>query len=229
MAELETLRAAFRGSLVGDLDGHLTDDQWEALACDELDDDERRAAVDHILECPLCSETYRAIEILRSEAPRFDAAAPAPMVRPGDVSVRKFPYRALGLLAVAATVLLAVVLPVRFDREPVIDDGAMVVRSAGDDAGVTPVAPVGAVAWSMSEDVLFQWTATATEPSVSAFVEILDIDGELIWTGPEVESNEVVWPGQEIPGPGRYYWRVVISDASGQVADSELASFDLEL
>lgn len=227
MAELETLRAAFRESLVGDDDGHLTEDQWEALACDELDDGERRVAVDHILECPLCSETYRAIEILRSEAPRFDAAAPAPMVRPGDATVRKFPYRALGLLALAATLLLAVVIPVRFDREPVVDDGAVVVRSAGDDAGVTPVAPVGAVAWSTGEDVRFQWTAA--EPSVSAFVEILDVDGELIWTGPEVESCEVVWPGQEIPGPGRYYWRVVMSHALGQAADSELASFDLEL
>jgi hypothetical protein len=86
---------------------------------------------------------------------------------------------------------------------------------------------VGAVAWSMGEDVRFQWRAA--QPSASAFIEILDIDGELVWTGPDVESDEVIWPGDQVPGPGRYYWRVVVSKEAAAATDSEMVSFDLEL
>jgi hypothetical protein len=225
MSEIETLRAAFRESVTGDDDSHLSDDQWERLACDEMAHDERQNVLDHIVECPLCSDTYRAIRIVRLESPAFDDAVPAPMVGHRDATVRRFPLRTLGLLALAATVMLAVALPMHLLRKQAIDDATMVVRSAGDEVALVPVSPMGTVVWSRGEDILVEWTLA--EAPVSAFVEILDADGELVWTGPEVQSTEVVWPGEDIPGHGRYYWRVIIGDHATEVVDSELVSFDL--
>jgi hypothetical protein len=225
MSEIETLSAAFRESVIGSEDGHLGEDQWERLACDEMAPDERESVLDHIVDCPSCSDTYRAIRIIRSEALEFDTAVPAPMGDHGDATVRRFPFRTLGLLAMAATVVLAVVLPMHFLREPVIDGATMVVRSVGDEAAVVPVSPVGTVVWSRGDDILMEWTVV--EGPVPAFVEILDADGELIWTGPEVGSTEVKWHGGEIPGPGRFYWRVITRNRQTDVSDSELMSFDL--
>jgi hypothetical protein len=225
MSEIETLSAAVRESVIGGEDGHLGEDQWERLACDEMAPDERESVLDHIVDCPLCSDTYRAIRIIRSEAFEFDTAVPAPTVDHGDATVRRFPFRTLGLLAMAATVVLAVVLPMHFLREPVIDGATMVVRSVGDEAAVVPVSPVGTVVWSRGDDILMEWTVV--EGPVPAFVEILDADGELIWTGPEVRSTEVKWPDGEIPGPGRFYWRVITRNRQTDVSDSVLVSFDL--
>ncbi len=225
MSEIETLRTAFWESVIGGEDDHLSEDQWERLACDEMAPDERESVFDHIVECPLCSDTYRAVEILRTEATAFDEAAPEPVIVHRNATVRRFPFRTLGLLAMAATVVLAVVLPMHFLREPVIDGATMVVRSVGDEAAVVPVSPVGTVVWSRGDDILMEWTVV--EGPVPAFVEILDADGELIWTGPEVGSTEVKWPGGEIPGPGRFYWRVITRNRQADVSDSELVSFDL--
>lgn len=225
MSEIETLRAAFRESVISDDDGHLSEDQWERLACDELAIDERESAFDHIVECPVCTDTYRVIQIMRSEASAFDEAAPEPEVVHSATTVRRFSLRALGLLAMAATVALAVVLPMRSAREPIIRDDSILVRSVGGEVAAIPVSPVGTVVWSSGEDILMEWTAA--EKPVQAFVEILDADGELVWTSAEVESTEVTWPGEKIAGHGRYYWRVIIGDQSAEVADSELAAFDL--
>ena len=226
MAEIDALRAAYRQSLTVDDADHLSENQWERLACDELPARERQGALDHILECPLCSDTYRTIQVLRSEAAEFDEAVPA---TPGAVlesaDVRRFPWRGLGLLAMAATVVLVVVLPTRLTHEPVVDDESVVLRSTGDDDSVSPISPLGEVRWKSGEDVVMKWTAGGTTPSV--FVEILDGDGELVWTGPETASTTEIWPGEEVPGPGRYYWRILVRDRHAREVDSELVSFDL--
>ena len=73
MTDLELLRTAFRQSLTGTVEDHISDDQWERLACDELGAEERQHALDHMLDCPSCSDTYRAIHFLRREAAAFDA------------------------------------------------------------------------------------------------------------------------------------------------------------
>ncbi len=224
MADLDALRAAYRDSWSGDETDHLTKDQWQGLACDELVGEERQSAVDHILECPLCSDTHRALQILRTGAADFDESAPAPKVVREDVTVRRFPWRGLGVLAMAATVVLAVVLPMRWAHEPVIDEGGVVVRSV-EETAVKPVSPLGKVKWRPGEEVHLQWTAG--ESSVSVLVEILDADGELIWTSPETTETDVLWSAEEIPGHGSYYWQVVVRDRSADVVESELVSFDL--
>jgi len=224
MSEIETLRAAFRES-VTDAGGHPDEDQWERLACDEMAFKERESILDHIVECPQCAEIYRAVQIMRTEASAFDEAAPAPAVDFERATVKRFPFRVLGVLAMAATVMLAVVLPMQFGREPALNNDTMVVRSADGEVAATPVSPVGTVVWSSGEDVLLEWKVAETP--VSVFVEILDVDGELVWTSPEVESTVETWPGEEIPGHGRYYWRVIIGDRSAEVTDSELVAFDL--
>jgi hypothetical protein len=219
MPEPDVLRAAYQEALRGDDAEHLAEEQWERLACDEMEPGERDEALDHILACSLCSDTYRAIQVVRAEAAAFDETAPAAASVEG--TVRRFPWRGVGLLAMAATVLLAVVLPLRRSQEPGDEGAGVVVRSAGEGSAAAPVAPVGKLAWVSGEDVLLQWTTD--EPELTVTVEILDADGELVWTSPEATANEVRWPAAEIPGPGRYYWRVLTFDETG----SEAAAFDL--
>ena len=225
MADLDALRSAYRESRPDDHVGHLSARRWERLFCDELEIDERQAALGHILECPLCSDTYRAVQILRSEAADFDDAAPAPSeVTAEKAVVRRFRWRGLGVLAMAATVVLAVVLPLRRAHEPGQADVALVVRSAGAEKPVTPVSPLGTVGWRSEDDLMMRWTMVE---SSSVLVEILDVDGELIWTGPETKATEGPWPAAEIPGPGRYFWQVLVRDRNSAAVDSELVSFDL--
>lgn len=226
MPEIDILRAAFRESLTGVTDGHLNEDEWERIACDEMVASERERALEHILECPRCSEIYRAVFTLRAHAATFDQAAPAPSeARPVHTAGRRIRWYSLGVLAVAATAVLAIVLPIRRSHEPIANDDVMVVRAAGDEQAAVPISPVGTVAWSTGDDVRLEWKLI--EPPVSAYVEILDSEGEPIWTGPEVESTEVTWPGRDVPRPGRYYWRVIVRDTSSGVTDSELVSFEL--
>ena len=161
---------------------------------------------------------------MRTGATDFDESAPASKVVREDVTVRRFPWRGLGVLAMAATVVLAVVLPMRWAHEPVIDEGGVVVRSV-EETAVKPVSPLGKVKWRPGEEVHLQWTAG--ESSVSVLVEILDADGELIWTSPETTETDVLWSAEEIPGHGSYYWQVVVRDRSADVVESELVSFDL--
>lgn len=221
MADLDALRAAYRGSQSGNDAGHLSEDRWERLACDELGAIEQQEAFDHILECTSCSDTYRALQILRSEAAEFDAAAPPASVLPAD---RRVPWRGLGLLAIAATVVLAVVLPLRRSSEPVVDDGSQAVRGT-HEVNVSPISPMGAFEWRSGDDVQMKWAASASAPP--SVVEILDSDGELIWTGPETSSSEVKWPATEIPGPGRFYWRVLVGGPTSADHSSDLVAFDL--
>jgi hypothetical protein len=227
MPEIDILRAAFRESLAGGADHHLSEDEWERIACDEMVSSERERVLEHALECPLCSDTYRAILTLRADAATFDEAAPAlpETLHPERSAGRRIRWYGLGVLAMAATAVLAIVVPMRRAHEPIVNDDVMVVRSAGDEQAVVPISPVGTVIWSTGEDVRLEWKAV--EPPVSTFVELLDSEGEPIWTGPEVESTEVTWPGRDVPGPGRYYWRVIVRDSSGGVADSKLVSFEL--
>ena len=219
MSELDVLRAGYRDSPSGDQAAHLVEEQWERLACDEMEPGEKEEVLDHMLGCSLCSDTYRAIQVVRTEAASFDEDAPVPTSVNG--AIRRFPWRGVGVLAMAAAVLLAVVLPLRRGHEPVDEGAGMVVRSAGEDSSATPIAPIGKLVWAPGKDVLLEWTAP--EPELATTVEILDADGELVWTSPEVTSNEVAWPAAEIPGPGRFYWRVLTPYGT----DSEAAAFDL--
>jgi|GEM_PF-2526119 len=226
MADLDLLRDAYRSSCATGAAGHLSEVEWERLVCDELSTRERRRAFDHIVECPLCSDTYRALEELRSEAAAVDDGVPAPpSPTVAVVRARQMTWWGLGTLAAAAVVVMAVVLP---SSRPVVDERAPLLRSADETAVATELEPSDqAVEWLRGEDLLLSWSAVGS-PAPAA-VEVLGGDGEPVWTSPETTATRVTWPGRLVPGPGRYYWRVVARDPSAGRVASDLVSFELVL
>ncbi len=225
MAELETLRTAFRASASSRDDGHPSSADWEKLACGELDAEARGELLDHVLDCPDCGDIYRALGILSSEATAFDEQVPSPQTAPNRFSrLRWISWRGVGALAVAATAVLAVVLPLQRGRDAGVEVG-VVVRSADEEPALAPAAPIGEVRWHPGDDVVFTWVGSTSQgPFV---IEVLDSDGEPVWTGPDSDATEMVWPGAVVPGAGRYYWRVFSSGSPSLRDESPMVAFDL--
>jgi hypothetical protein len=226
MAELDLLRDAYRRSCAAQDADHLSELDWERLACDELSGEYRRRAFNHVVACPLCSDTYRAIQELRAEAAAYDDGVPLPTrIRQQTVRSRRASWWGLGAFAAAAVAVMAVVLPL---SRPGGDATAPLLRSADEAAVATGLEPADeTVEWREGDDLLLSWQAVGSP--ASAVVEVLDGDGELVWTAPETTATSVTWPGGMIAGPGRYYWRVVAHDSSAGTVTSELASFELVL
>lgn len=226
MVDLETLREAYRASSSEVDDGHPSGADWEQLALGEMNEAQERRALDHVLGCAHCAEIHRAIALVAAEAPIFDEGAPARVVSaPSEIAERRVPWRVVGLLALAAAIIVGVVVPLAVTRGPTAGDGAVVVRSADETPRVVPVAPVAEVSWRPDADVVFSWTTVGAETAV--VVEVLDAEGEMVWTGPETTESETTWPAERVPGPGRYYWRLLPSESSHPAAGSELVAFDL--
>ena len=227
MTEVEDLRGAFRHSFSGDASEHLSEDLWEALALGELGPGDRDNAIDHILECPECADVHRALLVVRSGAAAFDPDAPA-VVEPshGGPSTKSRWWGGLSVFALAATIVLAVVLPLRTPTEAPTGPGPMVLRSSGESSPIRPLSPVDeVVGWQTIGELVLRWEA---EDELGPFVaEILDADGELIWSSPQTMDAEVLWPAELTDQPGRYYWRVLAVDSANGSIASDLASFDL--
>lgn len=225
MADFDALRAGFRASASPRDDSHPSSADWERLVCGELKAEPRRRLLDHMLDCPECSDTYRALGILRSEATKFDEQVPNPQTAPTPfLRSRWISWTGVGALAVAATALFVVVLPLQRNRDAGVEP-VVVVRSADEGAAVEPVAPVGEVRWRQGDDIVLAWKCGSLKgPFV---VEVLDADGEPVWTGPDTDTTETVWPGDVVPGAGRYYWRVFAGGSSSSRDESPLVAFDL--
>jgi hypothetical protein len=224
MADLQTLRRAYRSAGSEGDSIHLSEDRWERLACDELSPQERETVLDHILSCPQCSEIHRALGVLRAGATSFDPGAPEPAgsTVPRTLLPRNL-WGGVGLLAAAAAVTLAVVLPTFNPDAP--DTGQQVLRSAGESASATPVSPVDdEVAWQAEAGIVLRWTLDAAAP---AMVEILDADGELVWSSPETTETEITWSPELPPEPGLYYWLVMVTSAGDEKVRSDLVTFEL--
>ena len=224
MADLETLRRAYARTDAEDDGGHLSESCWERLACGELEAEEKRRALDHVLGCARCAEIYRAVSIIAEEVPAFDPEAPVGhLTAAPHVDSRRFGWRAMGFLALAAVVVVGVALPLIVNRGPAPGPG-LVVRSADDSPRIVPVEPVSEVISRPGEDVVFSWQVIGSDTAV--VVGILDADGEPVWTSTPTIESSATWPADRVPGPGRYYWRVLPSGPSDTAA-SELVAFDL--
>jgi hypothetical protein len=146
--------------------------------------------------------------------------------RPEKSPSRRNVWRVLGLLTVAAAAIMVVVLPTFLPRAPVPDNGGQVLRSAGLETPATPVYPVDhTIELKPGADLTLRWTGA--DPAQPAVVEILDGEGEVIWTSPETRSAAIDWPEDVAATPGRYYWRVVVTGAGDKKISSALVSFNL--
>lgn len=227
MTDLDALRSAYRGSWTGAEADHLSEDRWERLASGELAPEEREGALDHILECAECAEIYTAVSVLRAGAGVFDSEAPVAVdPSPAPHQIKRRWWGGVGVFALAAAAVLAIILP--RGTPPTLDPVSkpLVLRSIDGQPPATPVSPVDqALALQSGDELQFSWVSR--EPESRVRVEVLDADGELVWTSPATERTDIAWPSEAARKPGRYYWRVVATGSSTGGMSSELASFEL--
>ena len=173
---------------------HPDEATWDRLAHGEIAAPERDALFDHITACEACSQIWRGVLTLRSEAqdqgliPR-DATARAHWLRSPVV-----------YLAVAAS-LVAVISGVVLNRQTVTDLSGD--RSAMRSNGAVTVNDLAAS--TANGATTFTWTPL---PAAAGYrVSVFSEDGLPVWTR-EVAAPPLAWPSDVARTAGRYRWRV---------------------
>jgi len=225
MAELEHLRNAYRASSSPGTE-HLSDEQWERLACGEMDPAARKNALKHILVCPECAQVYRGVLGVKIEAHRFDEGAPTPALSPQPKSGRVWKRWLAGLAAVAGVIAVLLILIARPTSRTGPSVGArqpVTLRSGESTLAPALLAPVGPVVEPPAE---LSWKPV--RGARGYVVELLDGDGELLWKSEELTATRAPWPqGVEAPH-GRYYWRVLaVPEAGGEPVASQLQELEV--
>lgn len=211
----DSLRTAYLAACEGRTD-HVSDEVWERLAMDELPAGEREAVLDHVTACSECAAIYRGLGILAAEAHTFDPGAPEP-ARPGATITpveggRRFLLAAAALAAaVGAVLVLRPLLGPTQNRAPVVRSRAVALPRPVQP-GPGPVSP----------PLVFRWQPV--DGARGYVVELLDGNGEPVWTGTETAATELDLPGDVRLAPGPYYWRVVAVTPQGQRLPSELVA-----
>lgn len=223
---------------------HLAPESWEQLACADVSDAARARLLAHIELCPACQVIWSALSEVRAQAEGFDPALAGLTVHSDDPEriVRDRARKGQPQngrtwwnptwLGVAAGLMLVVGL-ISFQRGQ-RDEGAghrVVPRvsqeRAIEDLGPQPLRPAeGDV---VTGTIAFAWRvdrAVEHAPADHYAVELLDVEGELVWRSGPVEASQVAWPASvPKPGAGVFYWRVVVS-RQGERLTSELVRFE---
>lgn len=222
MTEIDHITEAFRISNPDGAEEHLSELQWENLACGELDGKDHQAALDHILGCRQCTEIHQSLLVLKEKAHTFDPGAPVPAI------TRKTPRRSWifgGILAVAATLLLVVFRPLtpNMTQPGTLTSDQPVLRSSSSEHSATPLAP--AEMDSVSK-IVFRWSPSPIAPV--SIIQLVDDYGEIRWTSQETTADTMELPGDVVLAPGRYYWRVLsLGGTAGGEHSSGLVAFDV--
>ena len=148
----DPLARVYRASIAGADGPHLSEDDWVALAADEIADDRRTVLADHIAACAVCADTWRVVSEVRAGAASFDPAAP--QVATG---ARSWALGRWAALAAAAVVVLAVATTLRRPAEAP-------VSSAPDDPAPTP--PVAVSPVQVTPPSPRGWAALPAAPAV---------------------------------------------------------------
>jgi len=221
VTEIERIKTAFKVTGADEAEGHLSEQQWESLACGELDRPDNEAALDHILGCRQCTEIHQSLLVLREHAHDFDPGAPVPEISRKPSSRR---WIFAGVLAVAATLFVVILQPLgpgltTPGSSPSSDP---VLRSSNKAQTATPLSPIGPV---LDSAVVFSWEPSPTAPV--SIVQLIDETGEVVWTSHETEKALIEWPSEVAKRPEHYYWRVLsVGGASGGKQASDLVAFE---
>lgn len=202
---------------------HPPEEAWERLALGELSEGERRSLVDHVVDCAECTRIWRALAEIELGARRFDPGVPEPgLALPARPGPRAWRWGLGGALAAAAAAALIVWAGVRPQPPAPPEPPAGETFRSGPEEPARPAlrAPLGEVA---APDA-FTWEAMPE--AVSYRLELLDADGEIVWTIATAETS-AAWPLDLPRSPGRYYWRVVAELERGSSAASPLGDFDV--
>lgn len=222
MTDIEELREAFRITEEESGKAHLTEQQWEALSTGDTSSSEVESFLEHIFSCGQCREIHKSILVLKDQAHTFDPGAPAP-TRSAITSRKTWVFS--GLVAVAATVLIVVLLPLGSfsPKEAPIPTGTNTTyRSAPKYVDAVPLSPKGQVSQS---DILFTWRPSPSAPT--SIIQLIDTDGEILWTSPETTAGSIRRPGERLP-PGQYYWRILpVGGVGNPTQESEMLAFEV--
>jgi len=190
---------------------HPDEATWERLALDELEPAERDAWFDHITGCERCSQVWRGVLALQSDA-RAEGLIPATPTTAASRSRSMVAY-----LAVAATLVVAAGGALLLRQEA---PGRAVLRSS------TEVQPVEGLmmAYDAAGVPTFVWTPV---PSATQYrVELFTDDGRPVWTR-EAGTAPLPWPADAPRATGTFRWRVEARRGDDLVARSPFAVQDI--
>ncbi|MCP5071458.1 MAG: hypothetical protein GY946_33270 [bacterium] len=199
---------------------HPSEESWTLLARGGLSEENRLTIVDHIVGCPECTRTYRALVSLEEgarelhpEMPAGDLVrAPNALGRPGTRAL----FGGISFAVAAAALVLLVDIPRASDPPSDAD----VTRSAAAER-LTLQAPLE----SAVETPTFRWRPL--DGAIGYRFELLDATAEPLWNGEVESADEHPWPAGVPMRAGRYYWRVTALLGKGGELTSELASFEI--
>jgi len=198
--------------------GHLLDQDWERLACQEMAEPEQEKALDHVTRCAECARIYRGLDALAQGARAFDPSVPAPRAR--LIAFPRWPF--LGGLAAAAALTAILLRPAAAPQVPLSGDGLRGTLDVQDPAALSPRGHVTGLPAEL------RWQGIAT-PSLYRVV-ILDSDGEQVWSSPDVDGSRLDWPRDLELRSGTYFWQVIALPRGGLPGDrraSALATFEV--
>jgi hypothetical protein len=206
------LAAAFRGARQPSGD-HLSETQWERLACDEMHPAERDTALAHILSCADCTAIHRSLMELRAGATEIEGLAPQPAA---GSSQRR--WAIVGGLGAAAALILAVLV----DQPSRPNAGSEVARSDRAAGGVTVIAPaIG----SVLADRHFAWQPVAGADSYE--LRVHTDDGGRVFTSRRDETSANLPADTQMPR-GAYYWQVTAFKDGATIASSPMIPFRVD-
>lgn len=217
----DQLKSAYRRNVVTGPD-HLSEIEWEALACGDMEGSARDRALAHIMSCAECAVVHRSVLELENNARQFDPGAAAvrrePAVRPSFRS-----WRPLTGLATAAALVAAVAGYTLWpDPRPKLPATTSTPRAAEAGDAIKVIQPrdgsIGAVQ-------SFQWVASARAERY--VVQVFTTDGTRLWESGAISDTRVT-PTAATLGPGKYLWSVTAFAGGRPVAESPLVAFEIE-
>lgn len=187
---------------------HLTPDQWERLACDELRGPDRERALAHIESCGECTAIHRGLLELREGATEIENRSPRDNA---GLAYRR--WSIAGGLATAAAIVFAVLI-----NQPARVDPNDAMRSGLEKPIVTliPSAQLGpsrTLAWQPLEGAdRYELRVTTT-------------DGKPVFTSRRDQTSARI--PLEIALQGEYFWRVIALKGDATIATSPISQFSV--
>jgi len=206
------LQDAYRARMAATAHGnHVSDATWERIISGEIDQHDREAAFDHVVQCALCSQKWKSISELTSAAAAEGLIAPAAATPSSSWRSRYLP------LAVAATLVVAVA-GVMLTRQPPPQPETM--RSTSE---VPPIEGL-MMAYDPAGVPTLVWPPVTRATRYR--VEIFSEDGRPVWSA-EVASPPARWPETTPRVKGAYRWRVDALDRDSVIARSRLMPMEI--
>ena len=208
----DVLRKAYRLAHAATNAPHVSEANWEGLACGDLARADRDRALAHITSCPECAEIHRSLLALGEEAATFDRGVP----RSTPARATAWRWGSVGGLAAAAALVAAVLV-----NRPAPESGrpSDVTRASTSAVVIELIAPASG-APLVNRHLAWQPAATADAYEV----RINAADGGAVWSA-RVTGAETDIPSHIAMSAGSYYCQVTALRENAAIGSSALVPF----